>query len=75
MSQAVPVRFPEEYSASWWRRFYVEVLAADSVSGATVTEVDQRIVQHNADANAHPAIPRSTGSGGVSESYAFFVGA
>jgi hypothetical protein len=71
---AVPVRFPEQWSADWFRRFYAEVLAADSVSGATVSEVNTLIAQHNTDTNAHPSIPR-TGSTGVSESYAFFVGA
>ncbi len=70
MARTVPVRIPREWSDSWFRNFYAEVLARDAA--ASQADIDSAVATHNADPNAHGGINVATPER-ADESYTYFM--
>jgi hypothetical protein len=69
--RAVPVRIPREWSDSWFRQFYVEVLAREVLS-VSQADIDSAVATHNASPTAHGGLVTSTRTG-VDEAYTYFM--
>ena len=70
MARTVPVRIPREWSDSWFRNFYAEVLARDAT--ASQADIDAAVNAHNASPDAHGGINTATPER-ADEAYTFFM--